>query len=182
LLFISSFQCRMCKTAFSSRSNCVRHVMSRHGILNRKGANDMVAFVKINLPSQIADQVAAEQTGEGFTACLRASVCTDYPSFTNTRSGFSGSSYPVCISLRAVTFRTVTAWHPHLNRLMLCTQPVGQFVIGFPCPQYFRAVLFFSRSDRQGQAPMSVVDPSDSKPVRCGVPKEFLFEIWTWIT
>uniref|UniRef100_H2Z6G3 C2H2-type domain-containing protein n=1 Tax=Ciona savignyi TaxID=51511 RepID=H2Z6G3_CIOSA len=47
-----SFQCRLCKSAFSSRSNGARHVMTKHGIINRKGANEVIMCVKVNKSPQ----------------------------------------------------------------------------------------------------------------------------------
>nr|XP_026691936.1 uncharacterized protein zf(c2h2)-69 isoform X3 [Ciona intestinalis] len=48
-----SFQCRICKSAFSSRSNGARHVMSKHGVVNRKGANEVIMCMKLNKTSAV---------------------------------------------------------------------------------------------------------------------------------
>nr|CAB3265787.1 uncharacterized protein zf(c2h2)-69 [Phallusia mammillata] len=39
------FRCRMCRAMFSSRSNGARHVMDKHGVFSRKGANEMISCV-----------------------------------------------------------------------------------------------------------------------------------------
>ncbi|XP_076822408.1 uncharacterized protein LOC143468852 isoform X2 [Clavelina lepadiformis] len=57
-----SFQCRLCKAAFSSRSNGARHVMTKHDIVNRKGANEVIACVRIPVDQISTQSSAGRQT------------------------------------------------------------------------------------------------------------------------
>jgi len=39
-----SFYCSLCNAAFSCRSNCIAHIMQKHGLADREEANEKVRY------------------------------------------------------------------------------------------------------------------------------------------